>query len=321
MHDVTVSRTDLERSLEKLCAKVQDPRAGLFGPGSKTWEIAREAIVFLGGGRAALLQTAHPFVAHAIEQHSKTKSDPQGRFRRTFENVFAMVFGDLDAALTSARRVHALHERIRGKLSEHVGRFSKESPYAANEEAALLWVHATLCESSVYVYERVVRPLSLAEKEAYYAETRLFAYLFGIPDSVLPRDWKAFAEYNRRMWESDTLCVGRPAGEIAEYLFRPAHPALKPLADWYRLMTAGLLPERIRRQYGFEYGLAERALFETSLRALRAVHPSLPSRLRYLPAYVAARRRLAGKTGPDLVGQALQRAVLSMLKRRTPSVA
>ena len=78
------------------CGKAAGPADGVFGPGSTIWQVDREALVFLGAGRALLLQLAHPWVATAIAQHSKALSDPIGRFHRTFEIVFTLVFGSLD---------------------------------------------------------------------------------------------------------------------------------------------------------------------------------------------------------------------------------
>src|SRR5262245_53810976 len=183
---VTVTGADLDRALGRLAAGVPDPRAGIFGPGSRVWTFNREAVIFLGGGRAALLQLAHPAVARAIADHSRTREDMLGRFLRTFEHVFALVYGDLESALDSARRLHAIHERIRGVMRETVGSVVAGAPYAANQPEALLWVHATLWETSVQVYELVVRPLTLVEKDAYWDETKRFAALFGIPDEPVP---------------------------------------------------------------------------------------------------------------------------------------
>src|SRR5689334_13517853 len=104
---MVVTRADLEASLEALRRQIADPRAGILGPRSIAWQIGGDLAVFLGGGRAALLQLAHPIVAYAIAQHSHTRADVAGRFRRTFQSVFAMVFGELDDALAAARRVHA----------------------------------------------------------------------------------------------------------------------------------------------------------------------------------------------------------------------
>lgn len=294
---MTVQQADLERLLLHLREGASDPRAGLFGPASASWKIGREAIIFLGGGRAALLQLAHPFVAYGVDQHSATRTDPLGRFIRTFENVFDMFFGDLDTAIASARRVHAIHRRVKGVIPEAAGDLAAGSKYDANDEEALFWVHATLVDTALLVHDLVVRPLSPSEKDAYYQESKRFAGLFGIGEHVMPPDYPAFERYNERMWESARLTVTRPALETARFLQRPPHPAMGPLWRWYMRMTAGLLPPRIRAQFELDFGPSDQAAFETSLRALRAVHPLLPSRLRWMPAYLTAERRLEGREG------------------------
>lgn len=73
IEDVLVSRTQLDTRVTEACAHVVDPNVGLFGPSSKLWEVNREAIVFLGAGRASLLQLAHPWVAYGVEHHSLTR--------------------------------------------------------------------------------------------------------------------------------------------------------------------------------------------------------------------------------------------------------
>ena len=305
---MTVAKSALEQALAELRATVTDGRAGLYGPGSLSWTVDRELLLFLGGGRAALLQLAHPFVAYAVAEHSRVERDLLGRFRRTFDNVFAMVFGDLDHAVASARRVHAIHQRVSGEINEPVGPYRAGRRYQANDEDALLWVHATLVDSAVQSFELTVRPLSTDEKQRYYAESRRFALLFGIPDSVLPRDWPAFCAYNERMWRE--LEVARPAAALAERLLSP--PAIRPkaLCDWYRMMTAGLLPERLRGQFGLVFEARERAAFATSIRALKLARRALPPQLRYLPAYHDAMRRIAGKRGRDRVGVWVERYIL-----------
>lgn len=313
---MTVNRSDLEALIERVRADTKDPRAGIYGPGSVAWQIDKEAALFLGGGKAALMQLAHPFVAHAVDQHSQTRSDPLGRFQRTFDNVFAMVFGDLEGALKSARRVHNIHSRIVGEIREDVGAFAKGSRYEANDEAALLWVHATLIETAVQMYELVVRPLSYEEKNQYWQESAQFARLFGIPDSVLPSTWREFLDYYDDMVASDVISVGEPAREIGKFLFASPRTSFKPLFGWVQVMTAGLLPPRLRGEFGLRWSRADAAAFRASVAALRRVYPRLPPRLRYSPAYVAARRRLAGKTGPDRVGQMIERVALLALESK-----
>jgi uncharacterized protein (DUF2236 family) len=309
---VLVSVDALESSLARLRAEVRDPGAGLFGPGSALWQVNREAVIFLGGGRAALLQLAHPWVAHAIDQHSVARDDVAGRFQRTFENVFAMAFGGLGEALTSARRVHAVHTRIRGTLAESVGEHRRGDPYWANEPEAMLWVAATLWDTSVQVHERFVGPLSLAEKERYYAETLRFTDLFGIPRERAPADWTAFQAYTRSMLASETLAVGEVARELAASILAARRPSTRPLMGWIRLLTAGLLPPRFRAEFGMRYGRGERAAFAASTLAVRAGARRLPGRLRYLPAYVDAQRRLAGRR-PSRTSALLERSLQHLL--------
>jgi len=306
-----VSRAELEEGLARVRTLVRDPTAGIFGPDTEVWTVHKEAAVFLGAGRAALLQLAHPFVAHAIDQHSQTREDPLGRFRRTFYHVFSMVFGDLDRAFRAARAVWGIHTRVSGVLPEQAGSLPSGTAYHANSPDALLWVHATLWDSAVLCYETLVRPLSLDEKRRYYDETRRFAWLFGIPDDVLPPDWESFRAYVETMLASDVLTVTPVAAELARFLFRPLLPGLGPLMRRYGLVTAWLLPERLADGFGLERGGdAGRARNAATLRRLAKVYPWLPRRLRYLPAYVEARRRLAGRVGRDFIGELLSRAVV-----------
>ena len=310
-----VKRTDLERSLETLRARVLQPRAGIHGPGSHAWRLKRESINFVGGGRAALLQLAHPYVAHAIDQHSKTRADIQGRFHRTFVNVFAMTFGELDRAVESARRVHTVHERINGRITEDVGRFRRGDPYHANDSAALLWVWATLIDTIICCHERFVRTVPAPELERFYLESQNFALLFGIPEQELPADYAAFRAYVDGMFESTTLEVGTPALDMSRFLLVAPRKAVAPVMAWYRVMTAGLLPPRLRDQFQLRWTIADRAVFAVSSGALRQGYQLVPRSVRYLPAYVEAQRRLRGK-GPSPVGAAVERLTMAGLGGR-----
>ena len=64
-----VSEGDLSSALDIVRAEAAGPVEGIFGPASVTWRIDREAVLFLGAGRALLLQLAHPWVAAAIAEH------------------------------------------------------------------------------------------------------------------------------------------------------------------------------------------------------------------------------------------------------------
>ena len=51
-------------------------RVAVFGPGSLTWRVNGEAVLLLGGGRALLLQVAHPGVAAGVAEFSNYREDP-----------------------------------------------------------------------------------------------------------------------------------------------------------------------------------------------------------------------------------------------------
>jgi uncharacterized protein (DUF2236 family) len=158
-----VDNAALERSLDLVRANAAGPVEGVFGPGSAIWHIDREAAVFIGAGRALLMQLAHPWVATAIADHSSALSDPIGRFHRTFEIVFTMVFGSLDQALETSRRLHQRHASIQGVITEAIGSHTAGSGYFANEVSALMWVHATLVDTALTAYQLVVSPVRVGD--------------------------------------------------------------------------------------------------------------------------------------------------------------
>ncbi len=215
-----ISDHDLEVELRFVRAHAAGSLAGVFGPDSVTWRVNREAAIFLGAGRALLLQLAHPWVATAVSEHSQVFADPVGRFRRTFKLMFTMVFGTLDQALGAARRLHRRHAAITGAMPMAAGPFAAGSRYWANETSALRWVHATLVETALIAYGHVLPPLSSEDQARYYAESCVFAGLFGISQASLPSSWEDFASYNKAMWRSDTLTVTPAARAMAEQILR-----------------------------------------------------------------------------------------------------
>jgi uncharacterized protein (DUF2236 family) len=284
----------LEHELAVLSAAAPGGEIGLFGPRSLLWRVDREAALFLGAGRALLLQLAHPWIAAAIAEHSLSLADPIGRFHRTFGTVFTMVFGTVDQALAAARRLHRRHAGITGRLTEEAGCFAAGSPYAANDRAALAWVHATLVDTALRAWDLVLPPLTAAEREQYYAETRQFGRLFGIPPEDGPSCWADFAAYVDAMIASETLCVSDAARDIARLLLSGDGTWLR-VPTWYRAVTAMLLPPRLRAAFGFAYGESEQRRAQCALAWLRRAYPLLPGSLRCVGPYQEAARRLAGR--------------------------
>ena len=289
-----VSREAIEALIAAAGRASANPRAGIFGPQSTSWRINREAALFLGAGRAALLQLAHPWVATALEQHSTLISQPIARFHNTFRIVFSMIFGSLDQAVAAAGHLYSLHTFIRGEIPEQVGAWARGSHYEANDTAALRWVYATLIESAMLAYEFVMPPLPPGERSAYFEETRTLAGLFGLPPSELAGDWKEFRTWSREMERSNLLGVTASARAMAQNLLGGAGSWIKP-PFWYRALTTEWLPARFRDEFGLQFGDAEQKAVECATRRLRGIYRMLPSAIRFVGPWHEAQARLRGK--------------------------
>jgi uncharacterized protein (DUF2236 family) len=301
-----VTEADLEHQLAIIRSAGAGGPEGIFGPNSVAWRVNREAAIFLGAGRALLLQLAHPWVAAAIAEHSRTLADPIGRFHRTFNIAFTMVFGTASQAIAAARQLHHRHAGVCGTLTEGAGVFAAGSEYKANDVEALRWVQATLTDTALVAYEIVNPSLSTEDRERYYAESRLSAALFGIPQNALPRIWAEFAAYVDEMFTSDILVVSRAARRTAAELFGGV-ATRRRIPVWYRALTARLLPPRLRDEFELPYGPSEKRSAERALGALRRFYPWVPARLRYVAPYHEALARLSGRARPDGVTRALNR--------------
>lgn len=286
-----VSRDNLETLLTSIESACPDPHAGIFGPQSITWALSRESAAFLGAGRAALLQLAHPWVAAALARHSSLLNDPIARFHNTFRVVFTMIFGSLPQATSAARRLHTLHTHIQGALPESVAAWPSGSHYQANEIAALRWVYATLVENAVLACEWVL-PFTPSRREAYYRESHTMAALFGLPASELPPTWKAFQEYNRAMAASAELGVSPAAKSMAHAILSGAGSWIHP-PRWYRALTVAWLPPRFRKEFNFALTPADRRAADRARRWFPRVYQALPPALRYVGPYLEAQARLA----------------------------
>lgn len=294
-----VSFADLERLLQETENAAPSVAEGIFGPHSVTWKVNRESALFLAAGRAAMLQLAHPWVAAAIAEHSRTLHDPIGRFHQTFRTMFTVVFAPAETAVSAARRLYRRHDPIRGKLPETTGQLVKGSSYQANDVAALRWVHATLVDSALLAYELVLPELTQVERERYYLESQKTAALFGIPRDCLPKDWTAFQQYFAATVKSDIVGVSSGARDLACRLQAGAGLLIRP-PFWYGAMTAYLLPARLRNEFQLPYGDREQRSAERARHWLRQIYSHLPASLRFVGPYNEVQSRLHGRLRPSL---------------------
>ncbi|HYM83158.1 MAG TPA: oxygenase MpaB family protein, partial [Candidatus Dormibacteraeota bacterium] len=170
--------------------------AGLYGPGSVSWRLNREAMLLLGAGpRALLLQIAHPLVAEGVDQHSDFRADPWRRLRGTLRGYLTIVYGTAREARDEIARLDRLHRAVAGPVLDPAAAVRFPGRYSARDPALLLWVHATLVDSTIVAYREWIEPLGRDADARYYAETRPIGRAFGIPAELLPGDLDAFEAY------------------------------------------------------------------------------------------------------------------------------
>lgn len=277
------------------------PDAGLYGPASQAWLLNREAMLLLGAGpRALLLQIAHPAIAAGVADHSDFRTDPWRRLAATLRSYLTIVYGSTAAARAEVSRLNSLHRAITGP------------GYSARDPQLSMWVHATLIDSTMAVFDAWLEPLSMARRAAFYEETRPIGRAFGIPDALLPPDIKAFDAYVVAMLgPAGPVRVSPLARELAGVVLRPPLAPLAPLLplpvgpavavlrripvatySWTLWPSVGSLPPSVRVDYGLPWGAREKLVSAWLVAGWRAWRPLLPVSFRQMPKALAADRRM-----------------------------
>ncbi len=251
--------------------------------GSISRRVNLEPILFAGGARAVLLQVAHPSVAAGVAAFSDYRRDPWNRLFRTVDVMLKLAFGTPEESRRQEKILAARHKRVHGV--DELGR-----EYHALDPDLLVWVWATLADTSIDVYQRVFGRLSEAELEQFHAEQIPVAVACGAPREVVPNTWAELREYFDRMVEEE-LVVGDAARDvlIASEVPPLPTPIRQVLGPFNSAVTAALLPPKIRKAYGMEWNprVAARAeLFFAGARAGRVI----PPRIRRMPSRMQLQR-------------------------------
>jgi len=267
---------------------------GYFDDTSILRRIHRERAVALAGPRALLMQAAHPLAVSGLLAHSSALDSPYERLARTAETMSTIGFGSREDADRVTRAVRAMHMRVRGGLGVPAGPYPAGTPYRADEPELLLWVLFTLVDSALVMYRNYVGSLSREAEAAYWEDFKLVGRLFGLRSRDLPETLDDLDSYRARMLEGDELFVTDWARERArEIVLQPPVPwVARPLLETVNFVVVTLLPDRIRRQYGFSPlppAIVRKAMVAGGARYVRAaVVPLLPARLRLVPEARAA---------------------------------
>jgi uncharacterized protein (DUF2236 family) len=274
------------------------PDPGLFGPGSITWQVLREPLLILAGGRALLMQAAHPHVAQGAIDHSSYAVDPFGRLVRTFTWAGSVAFGTTAEARAACSQVNRLHRAVAGTLpAGHGSRTLKAGTvYSAKDDDLLLWVHATFVDTLLVAHDRMVGGLTADERDQFVREWAAVGRLMGVPARLMWRDHVALRKYVDRQVRGGVAEPGSGSRLVAQTVLRPPlpSPVLRPLMDTLSFMSIGFLPRELREGYGIRWTRVHALAHSNITGTLRAGRGRLPRRLRYAPIYDFAMARSSG---------------------------
>ena len=240
---------------------------GLFGPGSVTWRVMSNRIMWVAVVRALYLQALHPRVIRGTLQNAATITEPVdawARLRRTRKFIETRTFGTVTEAERAGWRVRKIHESLTGTDPDG-------TRYRVDEPELLLWVHCGEVASAADIARRSRLPFSSADLDAFVAEQRTSAELIGIDRAAAPASMAELDAYYEEIRPRLYAC-----DEAKQALRLTFHP---PVPNGNRVLKLGLppvsalafstLPRWARRMYGTPSGPLSDLAATAGLRAAR----------------------------------------------------
>ena len=234
------------------------------------------------GQRALLLQACHPLAFAGLTANTQGRDAPFRRLVHTAKTMETVFFGTRAEADRETARVRAMHARVRGTIDEPAGRHPAGSAYRADDPEFLLWILACLADSAQAVYERLVRRMTAAEREGFWADYVLLGELFGLERQHTPATYAAYRGYMAERLASDDLALTDEARELGRTVAfdLPLPLSRRPGLLAINHAVAGLLPPRVRELYGIGWSPAHELALEALALSLRGLRPLTPRELR-----------------------------------------
>jgi uncharacterized protein (DUF2236 family) len=258
-----------------------DPRdSGLFGPGSITWRLLSEPVMWIAGLRAMYMQALHPDVMMGTWQNTSfAKPDEAwGRFTRTVEFVRVRTYGTRAEVERAGARLRKIHSSLRGVAAD--GR-----EFRLDEPELLLWVHCGEVGSYAEIARRSGVHVTPAELDAFIDEQRRSAAVVGLDPAIVPASVAELDAYYERMRPKLRACP--EARHALRLSFTPRVPSaylpLRLIVPPLNVLGYASLPRWARRLYGTPaIGLTDPAV-TLALRAAFESTTRIPPQLLLLP--------------------------------------
>jgi uncharacterized protein (DUF2236 family) len=261
---------------------------GLFGPGSLTWRIMGEPVIWVAGLRALYLQALHPRVMRGTWQNTSfvRPGEAWGRFVRTTEFVSVRTYGTTEQVDRAGRRVRKIHAMLTG-TDEHGNRFRLDEP------ELLMWVHCGEVSSYADIARRSGMGLSGTDLDSFVDEQRRSAAVVGLDPDTVPASVAELDAYYEATRPGLYACP--EARQALRKSYNPDIPAqllpLKLMLPPINTLAFASLPRWARRMYGTPGSPLTDVGATVALRMAHQSVTHIPRQLIYLPAARAARRR------------------------------
>ncbi len=220
---------------------------GLFGPGSVTWRVMGEPIMWVAGLRAMYLQALHPRTMRATWQNTAfaRPGEAWGRFARTVEFVRVRTYGTRAEVERAGRRVRHIHATLTG--TDFDG-----SVIRLNEPELLLWVHCGEIASYVNIAQRCGLRLSPAELDQFVDEQRRSAGVVGLDPAGVPASTAELEAYFERIRPSLYVCAEARQAMVRSFVPDIPWPftGLRLVVPPMNALGFATLPRWARRLYG-----------------------------------------------------------------------
>lgn len=300
--EAAIAARDRDGSLPRAA---QNPRR--LRPDSLLWKFYGDRRTVLLAGRAGTTENMYPQLGQAVSDHSVIFKDLFERLKRSNPPIMDSIYGV--ESEKAGLKIRNFHKSLKGVMSD--GSKYDGTPYKGLDPETYYWAHATFLDMVFSYVERFIRPLSFAEKEQIFQESRDWYSLYGVDDSAQPETYLEFQAYWDRIVRDELIGHTKVAQYTVGYITKgitralPRPQAIPPWL-WSRIMApsidtffaflgAGGLDPVMREKLGITWTSAQDRRYRTFCAVLRAINPLwerlAPLEWRYQPQAVAAFRR------------------------------
>ncbi|MGV0625110.1 oxygenase MpaB family protein, partial [Mycolicibacter minnesotensis] len=185
-----------------------DRKQHVVPPNSLIWKYLGDPLLLLATGqRAAIIENLWPQLGQGVSDHSLIVSGHNGGFdkiiqrgRSTAKTIPMVVYSTPDEAVKYGVQVRNFHKSIKGDMPN--GR-----TYHAINAETYYWAHVTFFEMLYRASDLglLERPLTRAEREQIFEESKEWFSLYGVDDRAQPNTYEEFEAYLRDVFDNQLV--------------------------------------------------------------------------------------------------------------------